>query len=312
MAAAWCREAVMAEVISMETDVWVLPVAEAKWWARPMVRLLIMIALLAGVTVVVNAIAAGMATGPVGGLAAGGLGAAFAMWAYAMAVRATERRHVMELLPGREEAASTLWRWTLAGLALFTVTIGVIAVFGGYRIAGWGSIEGAVTVFGTMCAVAVVEELLFRGVLFRIVEEMAGTWGALLVSGVLFGALHLVNPGATGWGALAIAIEAGLMLGAAYAATRNLWVPIGLHLGWNAAEAGIFGVTVSGSGADSHGLLEAAMSGPAALTGGAFGPEASVVAILVCSVPTVLFLRMAHRRGHLHRRPRPSVEHEAV
>ncbi|MGP3931138.1 lysostaphin resistance A-like protein [Nonomuraea sp. KM88] len=303
MAAAWGREAMRVEVVSMELGVQVLPVAEARWWSRPMARLLIVVVLLAGVTAAVDKIAAGMAAGPVGGLVAGGLGAGFAMWAYAMGVRATERRHVMELLPGREEAASLVWRWTLAGLALFTVTIGVIAVVGGYRVTGWGSPGGAVTVFGTMCAVAVVEELLFRGALFRIVEEMAGTWGALLVSGGLFGALHLANPGATGWGALAIAVEAGLMLGAAYAATRSLWVPIGLHLGWNAAEAGLFGVTVSGSGAESHGLLEATMSGPAALTGGAFGPEASVVAILVCSVPTVLFLRLAHRRGHLNPRP---------
>ncbi len=87
------------------------------------------------------------------------------------------------------------------------------------------------------------------------------------------------------------------MLGAAYVACQNLWVPIGLHLAWNWAQAGIFGVTVSGSDLSSLGLFESTMSGPAVLTGGGFGPEASVFAILVCAVPTVLFLRKARDRS---------------
>ncbi|GAA4604586.1 hypothetical protein BJY16_005061 [Actinoplanes octamycinicus] len=65
------------------------------------------------------------------------------------------------------------------------------------------------------------------------------------------------------WGATAIAIEAGFMLAACYAATRNLWVPIGPHFGWNFAAGGVFGVVVSGNG-ESKGLLEASTSGPVA------------------------------------------------
>lgn len=168
--------------------------------------------------------------------------------------------------------------------------------------AGWGSFGGAVAALGLMSCVAVAEELVFRGALFRIVEEIAGTWGALVVSGVLFGVLHLVNPHATVWGAVSIAVEAGLLFGAVYAATRSLWLPIGLHLGWNFAEGGIFGTTVSGSAHGPASLLRATVSGPAALTGGEFGPEAGVVAILVCGVPAVLFLRLAAKRGRIHSR----------
>ncbi|MFJ9556631.1 lysostaphin resistance A-like protein [Nocardiopsis sp. NPDC101807] len=244
-------------------------------------------------------------TGAVGtsvwALPVGVAAAALGLWAYRLAIRRIEGREPLEL--SREGAARGLGWGTAAGLGVFTATIAVIAVLGGYRITGWGSFEAFLAVCGLMCAVAVAEELLFRGVLFRVVEEAAGTWGALAVSSVLFGGLHLVNPNATLWGALAIALEAGLMLGAAYAATRSLWLPIGLHLGWNTAQAGVFGTAVSGSEDAFAGLFAGETSGPTAIGGGAFGPEGSVFAVLLCGAVTVYLLRVAHRRGHIVPRP---------
>jgi membrane protease YdiL (CAAX protease family) len=177
------------------------------------------------------------------------------------------------------------------GVGVFSLVIGVIAVFGGYRVAGWGSVAGMLATFGMMTGVAVLEEVLFRGLLFRLLERRAGTVVALGASGLLFGALHLLNPHATVWGAAAIAAEAGLMLGAAYAMTRSLWLPIGLHLGWNFAESGLFGATVSGSDGTVGGLLRGVAHGPASISGGEFGPEASVVAVLAGLILTVVFLR---------------------
>ncbi|MES2866579.1 MAG: CPBP family intramembrane glutamic endopeptidase, partial [Actinomycetota bacterium] len=125
-----------------------------------------------------------------------------------------------------------------------------------------------------------------------------GTWLALAVSAVLFGLVHLVNPGATVWGAIAIAVEAGLMLAAAYVATGSLWLSIGLHLGWNIATVAIFGTVTSGS--ESRGaIVTATTSGPDWLTGGAFGPEASVIAVIVCSAATAVLIRIARRRGRI-------------
>src|SRR5262249_28757908 len=146
-------------------------------------------------------------------------------------------------------------------------------------IDGWGSATGALALLGFTVAAAVTEELIFRGVLFRIIEGRIGTWLALALTGLLFGMSHLFNAHATVWGALAIAVEAGGMLGAAYVATRNLWVPIGLHFAWNFAEGGIFGTDVSGTNTPA-GLLHGVLSGPTALSGGEFGPEASVYALL--------------------------------
>jgi CAAX protease family protein len=205
-----------------------------------------------------------------------------------------------------ELAGSARWpqlrRGMLLGFGLFILLMLLIAVFGGWQSLSWGSFAGFLGTAGMMAAVAVCEELLFRGILFRIMEERLGTVISLLVSMVLFGATHLVNPNATLWGALSISLTGGIMLASAYVVTRSLWLPIGLHFAWNFSQGGIFGVAVSGSDTASEGLLSTALSGPSLLTGGTFGPEASLLALLVCALPTVLLLRRAARTGQI--RPR--------
>ncbi|MEO3884227.1 type II CAAX endopeptidase family protein [Nonomuraea sp. B5E05] len=213
----------------------------------------------------------------------------------------------VELRPGIPELGKTgrwsqLRRGALLGSGLFIVLMALIAVFGGWQDVSWGSFGGFLGTAGMMASVAVAEELLFRGVLFRIMEERIGTVIALIVSTLLFGATHLVNVNATLWGALAIALTGGTMTTAAYVATRSLWLPIGLHFAWNFTHAGVFGVMLSGSDAPPHGLLNVTLSGPSALTGGAFGPEASLLALLVCLAPTIVLLRRAARAGQIRRR----------
>ncbi|OUC98682.1 CPBP family intramembrane glutamic endopeptidase [Streptosporangium minutum] len=222
--------------------------------------------------------------------------AALAVFVYARMVRWSERREPVEV--ARQGATRALTRGTLIGVALFAAVIVNIALMGGYRIDGLGSLTGAIGLIGFMAAAAVTEELLFRGILFRIIEERTGTWVALALTALLFGLSHLFNPHASLWGALAIAIEAGGMLAAAYAATRTLWVPIGVHFGWNFAAAGIFGTEVSGNGA-VEGLLHGVTSGNALLTGGEFGPEASLYAVVFGLLLTVAFMWLARRRGNV-------------
>ncbi|GAA0461026.1 CAAX amino protease [Paractinoplanes deccanensis] len=226
------------------------------------------------------------------GLITGFAVAAAVLLAYRYLVRRLEHEE-----PPLARARPLAMRGFVLGVLTFSLVIGVIAAFGGYRIAGWGSVGDMLGTFGMMTGVAVLEEVLFRGVLFRLLERWAGTAVALGGSGVLFGGLHLLNPHATVWGALAIAAEAGLMLGAAYVATRSLWLPIGLHLGWNFAESGLFGATVSGSDGTVGGLVRGVAHGPAAISGGEFGPEASVFAILAGLVLTVVFLRSVAARA---------------
>jgi hypothetical protein len=116
------------------------------------------------------------------------------------------------------------------------------------------------------------------------------------VSAALFGLLHALNPGATMTSTVAIALEAGVLLAAAYALTRNLWFPIGLHLGWNFTEGGIFGASISG-GAAGKGIFSVSLAGPDLITGGKFGPEASMVAIAVCLALAGALLALTIRTG---------------
>jgi membrane protease YdiL (CAAX protease family) len=270
-------------------------------WLRPAgVRLLVLLVAFFVLILIAAPIEGAVAGHAVLGVVVGLVVAVAGVFAYRALVGWLEQRPVDELATGT--ARRGLLRGTGLGLLLFGVTIALIAMFGGYRIAGWGSLSGTIATLGVMCGVAVTEELLFRGVLFRLLEKWTGTAAALALSGLLFGALHLFNPGATLWGALAIAVEAGMLLGAAYTVTRSLWLPIGLHLGWNFAESGLFGATDSGS-AFHGGLVQGVAHGPALISGGGFGPEASILAILVGIGASALLLRRAARNGNLVRAP---------
>jgi CAAX protease family protein len=214
---------------------------------------------------------------------------------------------VVGLLERRRPVAEVSSRGAVAGVAvgllvgaiLFSAVIGIIAAAGHYHVNGLGSATGALAVLGMMCSIAVAEELLFRAVLFRMIERWIGTWLALAVSALVFGLLHLFNRGATLFGALAIAVEAGVMLGAAYALTRTIWFAVGIHLAWNFMEGGVFSTAVSGTQNGFQGLLRSEVTGPDLLTGGGFGPEASVGAIGVGVAAAVILLMLTVRRGRI-------------
>jgi membrane protease YdiL (CAAX protease family) len=220
-----------------------------------------------------------------------GIGAAAgAIFAYTWLSRRVENRaEVTEL------AAAGRWsglgRGALIGTGAFLATMLLAVLFTDAAITS-GSFGACLGVAGSMASVAVAEELLFRGVVHRMLEERTGSIVAIAVSSVIFGLTHLLNSNATLWGALAIAVEGGALLAIAYTATRSLWLPIGLHFAWNFTESGVFGAAVSGADGEP-GLLRTVLSGPGVLTGGMFGPEASLFALLCCLVPAVWFLRGA-------------------
>lgn len=218
--------------------------------------------------------------------------------AYLLLVRFVERRRVDELAPRRLLPDGALG--LIAGLALFSAVVGLLWLLGSYRVTGTNPHAAwlpALLMVGLGAGIG--EEIISRGVLFRIVEEGLGTWWALLVSALFFGAMHLGNPGATLWAAAAIAIEAGLLFGLLYHVTRSLPLCMGLHAAWNFAQGTIYGIPVSGTDAD--GWLVSTRSGPDWLSGGVFGAEASVVALALCSLCTLALLVVAMRRGSIVR-----------
>lgn len=219
------------------------------------------------------------------------LGALGSTGVYVALVRSLENRAVTELDPKKSPEVLT---GLLLGALLFSTTIGILWLLGSYKVEGTGPMTA---LLGTAAAAAlggIGEEILLRGVVYRITEELVGTWGSLAISALLFGLLHLPNPNATLIGALAIALEAGILLAAAYLVTRRLWLAIGLHIGWNFTQGGIFGVAISGH--EAKGLLHGTLIGPDWLSGGAFGAEASPVAVAVCLAAAIPMLVLAAKR----------------
>jgi uncharacterized protein len=226
------------------------------------------------------------------------IGAAAIAIYYLASFRWIERRKAPELNPkGR---ANEFGAGLALGVALFSSVMAVLWAIGVYRFTGWGTFLdlGRGALFALTAAV--LEEILFRGYLFRLLSAATGTWLAVLVTSALFGAAHAANPGATLFSSFAIAVEAGVILAGAYAVTGRLWMPIGLHMGWNFAESTIWGMSVSG-GDVTPSFMRGRLSGAPVLTGGAFGPEASIIAVLLCFAVGATLLCRTVRLGRVLR-----------
>ena len=144
---------------------------------------------------------------------------------------------------------------------------------------------------------AVVEEILFRGILFRLLQQGLGTSGSLGLSALLFALAHALNSNITILSMVEIT-SGGLMLTLAFAATQRLWLPIGLHFGWNFALGGLFTNPKSDWG--TRPLVDFHFQGTDHLTGDAFrsdGPEDLVISILLCLALGGFFGWMTRRRG---------------
>lgn len=215
--------------------------------------------------------------------------------AYFAYVRIIEKRPLSEF--ATRGAVPELASGILVGAALFTITIGVLWGLGYYTITGENNWTAVEPVFISAVISGLFEEMLFRGIMFRIMEERLGSWLALLITALLFGLLHLANPNATLIAAVAIALEAGVLLAAAYMFTRRLWLPIGIHFAWNLTQGGVFGVSISGN--QAGGLLQGTLKGPVILTGGEFGAEASIIAVIVCITTSFYLLWRAQKKSNL-------------
>ena len=236
--------------------------------------------------------------------AAAGVAAGFAMLGlYAVWNRLWDRlsgrRWDNDLTPG--QLLPDTGKGFLLGIVYFAIVVGIMALAGCYRISSVQlDIAGQVRAIGMFFMVAVCEEVIFRGILFRMIDRQFNAVAAFAVSALMFGAVHLTNPGATWWAGLAIAIEAGILLSAAYKYSGGLWMPIGIHWAWNYTQGNILGFAVSGGDAGKS-LFTPEISGPDLLTGGAFGAEASLIAVVVGAAISALliaaWLRPSPRRS---------------
>jgi membrane protease YdiL (CAAX protease family) len=173
-------------------------------------------------------------------------------------------------------------------------------------LTGWAHyapipVSGGSVAVGGAIESGVLEEVLFRLILLRLLWRALGVWPALALSALFFGGAHLFNPGSSWFAALCIAVEAGILLAVFYILTGRLWVSLGLHAGWNFTEGWLLGSPVSGTRDFVGGpiWMHATSGVPAWMSGGTFGPEASVGTLLICTVVGLWILWIAWRKGRM-------------
>jgi len=219
---------------------------------------------------------------------------------YYAAIRWGERRPVdeLELRPAPRELA----------LGMLTGGAAIAAIIAIQWLFGWVAIEprrvdAVALALRDSIRSGVLEELVLRLVILRLLWRAFGIWPAIVIAAALFGVLHLANPD-SGWFA-ALCLIAGEGIGIAfYLVTGRIWASIGMHAAWNFTQGWIFGAVVSGTVDIAGGplALRPAAGVPALLSGGGFGPEASLAALVVSAIASAAFLRWAWVRGDFEAR----------
>lgn len=214
---------------------------------------------------------------------------------YWMAVGLGERRKASEL--DLKRAPLDLLLGLALGAALMAAIVGTL------WLPGWVVIEPrpidrvALALRDSLRS-GVLEELVLRLVIFRLLWRAFGVWPALVGAALLFGALHMANPDASPFAAACLIAGEGIGI-ALYLLTGRIWAAIGMHAAWNFTQGWIFGAVVSGTTDIAGGplTLHPASGVPAALSGGGFGPEASWAALIVSLAASAALLLAAWRRG---------------
>jgi membrane protease YdiL (CAAX protease family) len=203
-------------------------------------------------------------------------------------------------LPLRGAFGKLFWQGTLFGLAEISTVIGVIATFGSYHFGGlaihgadlvrWAAFWGAFFIL-----VGLYEEFAFRGYVQFTLAQAVGFWPAAVLLSVAFGFVHRTNPGESKMG-LAGVVLTGLLWCFSLRRTGNLWFAVGMHASFDFGETFLYSVPDSGVVFRGH-LSNATLAGPAWLTGGSAGPEASVCDFAMLLIFFYVFHRLYPSRA---------------
>ena len=214
---------------------------------------------------------------------------------YAVFVKLFEKRPVFELSIKR--ASRDLLTGFSIGILFIAIIVLILAMIGVYRIDSIGlNWESMLLDFVVFFLVAASEEVIFRGIVFRMIKDRFNIIAAFIISSLSFGFIHLWNVDL--WTAVAISAEAGFMLAAAYNLRNNLWIPIGIHWAWNFISGTVFGLGVSGT-EQEYSLITPEINGPYILNGGSNGFEGSIV---TCICGVLLSFVLLHYSNKLVRR----------
>jgi len=190
----------------------------------------------------------------------------------------------------------------IVSVLYFSAIVAYLYLTGHYAIVGVEfNLDNQLGWLSVFLLVGVVEEIVCRGLVFRLISDKWNIVVGLIISSLLFGFMHIVNPGATVWSSLALALNSGWLMAIAYAYHQTIWVPIGMHWAWNYIQGNIFGCSVSGQATGLTPLITPSISGPDILTGGEFGPEASIITVVIgiaiSIVYTMLYIKKKKKIG---------------
>ena len=204
---------------------------------------------------------------------------------YRWLVKSYEERKIEEL--PMQKSLKDIGVGFLWGMLMMAAVIGIFALCGWYKIIGCSfNVAFVYRYLMAYFVVAVGEEIVFRGIMFRLLDSQFNVWVALIISAIVFGAAHIINPNATVVSTVGISLATGVLFGLLFKYYRTLWVPIGIHWSWNFVQGTVTGCPVSG-GAPDYSILQSVTSGPELFTGGLFGPEASIITMIAGLAPCI-------------------------
>jgi membrane protease YdiL (CAAX protease family) len=214
-------------------------------------------------------------------------------------VRFIDRRPFVSLGFGRENAVRDSLIGLAVGLGMMATCATILYLMGWVTWTTIGSFLGWPLAVATLAMLlnTVTQEVLVRGYVQQSIQSQFGTIAGVILSSLFFLALHLGAIGREFLPALSL-FAAGLLLASCYAVSGKLWLPIALHFGWNVLQGPVLGQPVSGQALDAGDQL-LKIAGPELMTGGKFGIEGGLVAIVVTilGTPLILLLYHAWRRG---------------
>lgn len=215
---------------------------------------------------------------------------------YIFLFRAYDRRRIYEL--SAATFIENAFKGFSTGIILQALFILIIYLAGTFLVLNVNPVSTMASPFAFALTAGFVAEIIIIGIVFRLLEEQTGTVTALLIFIILFAALHINVKGATFVSVGATAMQAGFMLPAAYVFSRNLWLPVFIHFGWDFAEPGIFG-GINPSTSIAQGLLTSKIDGNSLLTGGESGPQGSLPSLMLCLLLGIIFLLLAKRKNNV-------------
>jgi len=215
--------------------------------------------------------------------------------AYQFCTRVVEKRPSLEF--STSGAVPEIGMGVTIGAILVSATVGIMFMANSYAVddhGSWATFAHLLRRFGFD---AFLEELVFRIIVFRLLEEWLGSLWGFIIACSIFSLVHMGNPNSTVWTTVSIS-ALSVLLTASFMLTRHIWLVWGVHFGWNYFQTAVFGMANSGR-SDHVTFITPRITGPEWLTGGAFGIEASWLAFALMTVTAVIIIRTAVKRGQV-------------